>query len=116
MHFVYLAILAACLIGTLPLELVLHARVYARWARTLATLVPVVVAFSAWDIAEIHAHAWSYDPRYIVGVTLPGRLPLEELLFFVVVPLCALLTFEAVRRVRPEWDGASDEPTRDEDA
>jgi len=103
-HFTYLGILAACLLGTLPLESALHARVYARWPRLLLTLAPVVVAFGAWDIAEIHAGAWSYDPRYLVDVTLPGRLPLEELLFFVVIPTCALLTFEAVRAVRPDWD------------
>ena len=103
MHFTYLAILAACLLGTLPLELVLHACVYARWRHVLMTLLPVVVVYGAWDIAEIHAGAWSYDPRYIVGVDLPGRLPLEELLFFVVIPLCALLTFEAVQTVRPQW-------------
>ena len=30
---------------------------------------------------------------------LPGRLPLEELLFFLVVPVCAILGFEAVRAV-----------------
>jgi lycopene cyclase domain-containing protein len=102
-HFTYLGILAACVVGTLPLEVVLHARVYARWPRLLMTLVPVVIAFGAWDVAEIHAGAWSYDPRYIVGVDLPGRLPLEELLFFVVIPLCALLTFEAVQAVRPQW-------------
>jgi lycopene cyclase domain-containing protein len=102
-HVVYVAILAGCVIGTLPLETVLHARVYARWPRALVTLVPVVVLFGAWDVLEIRAGAWTYDPRYLVGVTLPGRLPLEELLFFVVVPLCALLTFEAVAHVRPDW-------------
>ena len=30
---------------------------------------------------------------------LPGGLPVEELLFFVVVPVCAVLGFEAVRKV-----------------
>jgi lycopene cyclase domain-containing protein len=102
-HWTYLAILAACLLGTLPLELALGVRVYARWPRAVLTLVPVIAVFSAWDAAEIHAGAWSYDPRYIVGVYLPGSLPLEELLFFVVIPLCALLTFEAVQAVRPDW-------------
>jgi lycopene cyclase domain-containing protein len=103
-HFIYLGILAACLLGTLPLEFVFRARVYARWPRVVLTLLPVVVAFGAWDIAEISAGAWSYDARYVVGITLPGRLPLEELLFFVVIPICSLLTFEAVRAVRPAWD------------
>jgi lycopene cyclase domain-containing protein len=102
-HVTYLLILAACLVGTAPLEVVLHTRVYARWPRLAATLVPVVLIFGAWDVAAIRAAWWRYDPRYLVGVTLPGRLPLEELLFFLVIPTCAVLTLEAVRARRPHW-------------
>jgi hypothetical protein len=32
-----------------------------------------------------------------------GDLPVEEIVFFLVVPTCAVLTFEAVRRLRPTW-------------
>ncbi|MDT4914355.1 MAG: hypothetical protein QOC66_3483 [Pseudonocardiales bacterium] len=103
MHALYVVILAACLIGTLPLEFVLRTRVYARWPRLLGALLPVVIVFGAWDIAAIHARWWHYDPRYLVGITLPGRLPLEELLFFLVIPTCAVLTLEAVRARRPTW-------------
>ncbi|MFN2560142.1 MAG: lycopene cyclase domain-containing protein [Jatrophihabitans sp.] len=103
MRAVYVLILAACLAGTLPLEFVLRTRVYARWPRLLAALLPVLVVFSMWDLAAIRARWWHYDPHYLVGVTLPGRLPLEELLFFLVIPTCAVLTLEAVRARRPEW-------------
>ncbi|WP_375475044.1 lycopene cyclase domain-containing protein [uncultured Jatrophihabitans sp.] len=102
-HGAYLLILAACLVGTLPLELVLRVRVYARWRRLLAALLPVAVVFTAWDVAAIHAGWWRYDPRRTIGVTLFGRLPLEELLFFLVIPVCAVLTLEAVRARRPTW-------------
>jgi lycopene cyclase domain-containing protein len=100
---VYVLILAGCLIGTLPLEFLLRTRVYARWPRLLRALVPVVLVFGLWDVAAIHAQWWHYDRRYLVGVTLPGRLPLEELLFFLVIPTCAVLTLEAVRARRPTW-------------
>jgi lycopene cyclase domain-containing protein len=99
----YLLILGACVVGTLPLEFVLHTRVYARWRRLLIALVPVVLVFAAWDIGAIQAHWWHYDSRYLVGVRLPGSLPLEELLFFVVIPICAVLTLEAVRARKPDW-------------
>jgi hypothetical protein len=39
----------------------------------------------------------------VTGVVLPGGVPLEELVFFVVVPLAAVLTLEAVRSARG-WD------------
>lgn len=103
MRATYLLILAACLVGTAPLELVLHTRVYARWRQLAATLLPVAVVFGVWDVLAIHAGWWHYDPAYLVGWTLPGRLPIEELLFFLVIPTCAVLTLEAVRARKPLW-------------
>jgi lycopene cyclase domain-containing protein len=102
-HLVYLALLAGCLVGTGALELFLHTRVYVRWRRLLLALAPTVAIFTAWDVYAIHRHQWRYDGRWMTGVTLPGRLPLEELLFFLVIPTCAILTLEAVRRRRPQW-------------
>jgi lycopene cyclase domain-containing protein len=64
------------------------------------TIGVIVIAFGGWDIAAIHAGHWWYDSAQILDVRLPGRLPLEELLFFVVVPLCTICGFEAVRSVR----------------
>ena len=103
MHATYLLLLAACVIGTLPLEFVLHTRVYAQWIRLLATLAPVVLIFGAWDLLAIHQRTWHYNSRYLVGLTLPGRLPLEELLFFLVIPTCSILALEAVRARQPSW-------------
>jgi lycopene cyclase domain-containing protein len=99
-HFSYVLVLLACLAGALWLEPVLHVRVLRRWRRLACTIGVVVIVFGGWDVAAIHAGQWSYDPAQIVGVRLPGRLPLEELLFFIVVPLCTICGFEAVRRVR----------------
>lgn len=108
-HALYLLVLGGCLLATLPLELLLGTAVYARRRRLALTLLPVLVVFVAWDIAAIAAHQWHYARRWTTGVVLPGRLPLEELLFFVVVPVCAILTLEAVRRRRPGWR-IGDEP------
>ena len=95
----YLLVLLACLVGTAPLEIVLKTRVYARWRRLLLTLLPVLVVFVVWDVLAIQAGHWDYDPEQVTGIAL-GGLPLEELLFFVVIPICAILTLEAVRAVK----------------
>lgn len=102
-RLLYLGLLVACLVGTLPLEFLLHTRVYARWRRLLATLLPVVLVFGTWDLVAAAQHTWRYDSRYLIGVYLPARLPVEELLFFLVIPTCAVLTLEAVRACRPRW-------------
>jgi lycopene cyclase domain-containing protein len=96
----YLLVLAGCLVVTLPLELVLRARVYARWRRLLLTLLPVLAVFITWDALAIHAHEWSY--RHLSGLNV-GNVPVEEIAFFLVVPVCSVLTLEAVRRLRPAW-------------
>ncbi len=108
MRATYLLLLAACVLGTLPLELLLRTGVYRRTGRLLLALAPVFVVFAAWDVWAIERGHWSYDARQTTGVLLPGRLPLEEAAFFVVIPTCAILGFEAVRAVRG-WR-AGDEP------
>ena len=67
----------------------------------------MLVPFVAWDVWAISRHQWAYDPRQTLGWPLWGHLPIEELLFFLVVPVCAILTFEAVRRRRPSWRTAT---------
>jgi lycopene cyclase domain-containing protein len=96
----YLVLMAACVALTLPLELVLKAGVYRRPRRWLAALAPVFVVFNLWDWVAIRRGHWTYSPRYTTGIRLIG-LPLEELVFFLVVPTCALLTYQAVTRLLP---------------
>lgn len=95
----YLALMAGCLLVTLPLELVLGARVYRQPRRLVRSLAPAVAVFVAWDVVAIDRGHWWYNPRYVTGWRLPGALPVEELAFFVAVPICALLTYEAVKIV-----------------
>lgn len=95
----YLVVMGLCLLITLPLELLLGARVWRRPRRLLVTMLPLVLAYSIWDIAMIAAGSWSYSEEKLTGILLPFEMPLEELVFFVVVPICGLLTLEAVGNV-----------------
>jgi lycopene cyclase domain-containing protein len=105
-HLAYLFVLAGCLAAALWLEPVLRVNVLRRWRRLLLTLLPVVVVFVLWDLAAIAAGHWSFDPEQTTGILLPGGLPIDEVLFFVAVPICAVLGFEATRAVlrRPAGD------------
>jgi lycopene cyclase domain-containing protein len=94
--FEYLLVLALCLLVTAPLELVLGVRVYRQARRLALTLLCTGAVFVTWDLVGAGLGHW----EYVVGRVLPVRLlglPLEEYLFFVVVPLCGVLAFEAVR-------------------
>src|SRR3954447_22788712 len=102
-HLTYLALLVGCLVVTAPLELVLRVRVYARWRRLLLALVPEFVVFVVWVVYAIAQGHWDYSATRTLDVRLPGGIPVEEVLFFLVVPVCAVLAFEAVRKVTG-WD------------
>jgi lycopene cyclase domain-containing protein len=102
-HLTYLALLVGCLVVTAPLELVLRVRVYARWRRLLLALVPEFVVFVVWVVYAIAEGHWDYSATRTLDVRLPGGIPVEEVLFFLVVPVCAVLALEAVRKVTG-WD------------
>lgn len=102
MIWTYFLVLGGCLLATLPLELVFKAGVYRRLPIAVTAIAPVAVVFIAWDYLAAHTGWWSFNERYVVGISV-GILPLEELLFFLVVPLCAILTLEGVRHFKPNW-------------
>jgi len=93
----YLLVLAACVLVTLPLEIAGGVRVYRRPRALLGTLVPVLVLFGGWDRFAVWQGDWRYSPRFTLGLQVLG-LPVEEWLFFLVIPVCALLTYEMLGR------------------
>lgn len=95
----YLIVLAACVAVTLPLEVALGARVYRRPLRVAAVLLPVLAVFVVWDLIGADRGHWWWNASAVVGLRLLS-LPIEEWLFFIVVPLCALLTYEVLGRAR----------------
>jgi lycopene cyclase domain-containing protein len=91
-------VLAACLAITLPLE-IFHPGVYRQLWRAARAVLPVGAVFVLWDVVAIANHLWTYNPAYVTGVNIPFRMPIEEVLFFLVIPLCALLTYNAVSAI-----------------
>ena len=96
-QFTYLILMALCLLLTLPLEFVLRARVYRRPFALFVSVLLTALVFSGFDLLSIIWGWWHYSRHYTTGVDLFGRLPIEEVVFFVVIPICSLLTLEAVR-------------------
>lgn len=96
-RYQYLLLMGACVLVTAPLE-VFGAGVYRQIRRTAAAVIPVAVVFIAWDVLAIAGGVWSYDHRYVTGLSV-GNMPIEEVVFFVVIPVCGLLTYSAVSAI-----------------
>lgn len=95
----YLIVLAACVLVTLPLEFA-GARVYRQPRRLVRAVLPVALVFLAWDALAIAAGVWDFAPGRVTGIRAPFAVPLEEVLFFVVIPICGVLTYEMTELTR----------------
>ena len=103
MKFSYLAMLIFVVLGSGWLEFVLHTNVYRRWRRWLPAIAPVFALFVIWDRYAISQNHWWFDSKQILGIFGPFGIPIEEYLFFVIVPIASILTIEAVRSVKKHW-------------
>jgi lycopene cyclase domain-containing protein len=103
---IYLAVLAGIFLASAWLEIVVRTRVFRRWRRLLLTLAFTIVPLVIWDWYAISEEHWHF--HNMTGVEL-GILPLEELLFFIVVPIAGILSLEAVRAVR-RWPAGDERP------
>lgn len=95
----YVLLMGLCVLITLPLELHFGARVWRQPRRLAASLLPAFALFVVWDIWATSTGTWDFNPDYTVGLTLPGGMAIEELVFFTVIPICGLLTLETVRGI-----------------
>jgi lycopene cyclase domain-containing protein len=103
LKFGYMAMLTFTVIGSFWLEIVLKIGVLKRIKRALLSILPVAIFFLAWDAYAIDRGHWYFDQDQILGIFGPFDIPLEEFLFFTVVPLAAIMTIEGVRTVKKHW-------------
>ena len=57
--------------------------------------------YIAWDALFTARGIWSFNEKYVSGISYFG-LPLEEILFFFVVPYCCLFIYECIRCYFPQ--------------
>ena len=89
--------------GSFWLELFLKVGVLKQVKRMFKAIAPVAFLFIAWDKYAISHGHWLFDKDQILGIYGPWCIPLEEYLFFIVVPIAALMTIEAVRKTKKFW-------------
>ena len=99
----YLVMLLFTMAGSWWLEWAFKLRVLRRIGFTLMTILPISAFFVLWDWIAIHSGHWDFDYSQTLGLELAFGLPLEEYLFFIIIPLAIILTYEGVTRLKPKW-------------
>ena len=64
------------------------------------------VFYILWDMVFTKQGVWSFNENYITGLKL-YNLPIEEVLFFFVVPYCCVFIYECVRCYFPSLQNHS---------
>jgi lycopene cyclase domain-containing protein len=95
-HYTYFFILIVSLLGPLALSFDKKVAFYKQWKYVFPAMIFPAVFFIIWDILFTRHGVWSFNPAYITGIHIVN-IPLEEALFFFVVPYCCVFIYECIR-------------------
>lgn len=98
-----MAMLIFTVFGSFWLEIFLKVGVLRRIKRVVLSVLPISTLFLIWDAYAIAQGHWFFDHSQMLGIIGPFNIPLEEYLFFIVVPMAAIMTIEGVTTVKPHW-------------
>ncbi len=70
------------------------------WPALFLAVVVMMLVFIPWDVYFTSQEVWGFSHQYVTGIYLLG-LPLEEWLFFVVIPFCVVFSYEVIRYFFP---------------
>lgn len=81
-----------------PMILSFDSRVHyvEKWKSVLFSTVIIAVPFLIWDFIFTEKGFWGFNPDYLVGINI-ANLPLEEVLFFLVVPFACTFIYECCK-------------------
>ncbi|HMK03618.1 MAG TPA: lycopene cyclase domain-containing protein [Ferruginibacter sp.] len=95
-HYTYFIILAASLAGPLALSFDKKVAFYKKWKYVFPAMVIPALLYIVWDVYFTSKGVWTFNENYIIGIKVIN-LPLEEVLFFFIVPYCCVFIYDCVR-------------------
>ena len=74
---------------------------YLQWKSVFKSMIVPALFYLIWDIWFTKQGIWSFNEKYITGYHL-FNLPIEEVLFFFVVPFCCLFIYVCIKTYFPD--------------
>ncbi len=93
----YLLILSSFLLIAILLDWKYHVKIYDSWKERIAIPLFYFIFGVAWDSFAVYRGHWSFEGAGLIGIKI-GILPLEEYLFFLILPYFAITTYKALRK------------------
>lgn len=95
-QFNYLGVLLFISICAVGVTLVFKVRAPRFWRTFLIVDLIILAIYLFWDYWAIQKNIWYFDSEQTVGLYIFGIIPLEEILFFIIVPLMTVITYLAL--------------------
>jgi len=89
--------------GIVPLLLSFDKRLqfYKSWKYVLPSIFAVAIVYIAFDVHFTKMNYWGFNPEYLSGIYIL-HLPLEEILFFVIIPYASIFLHESILEYFPQ--------------
>jgi len=100
-HYTYFAILLGSIVGPLALSFDKKVAFFKTWKQVFGAMLLPAFFYVVWDIIFTQRGVWSFNHLYITGIRY-FNLPIEEILFFFVVPYCCTFIYACVKSYFPK--------------
>lgn len=106
-QYTYITLILLTITGPFCLSFDKKVAFHKEWKWFLASMLPTSVAYILWDIIATHTGVWKFNSSFLLG-SFMGNLPLEEYLFFIVVPYACLFIYACLKAYfptisKPQW-------------
>jgi lycopene cyclase domain-containing protein len=99
----YALLLAGSILAPFLLSFDRKVAFYKRWKALFPATLITAVVFILWDIYFTKHNVWWFNKEFVTGFFIAG-LPIEEWLFFIIIPYCCIFIYEVSRAyIKKEW-------------
>ena len=105
-NLTYLIILGVSITAPLILSFDQKVQYYKNLKYILPAILVTAAIFLVWDINFTKAQVWSFNPEYTIGKDIKG-LPIEEWLFFIVIPYSCIFIYEVLKFYLKKYEFAN---------
>jgi lycopene cyclase domain-containing protein len=105
-NFTYLILMLASVAVPLVLSFDKNVRYYKNLKYIFPAIFVTGTIFILWDINFTRQRIWGFNSEYLIGIDLKG-LPIEEWLFFLVIPYSCVFIYEVLKFYLKKYEFAN---------
>lgn len=102
-NFTYLLLMLGTVLVPLLLSFEKEVRYASRWKYLFPAIAVAGIFFLIWDVWFTRMGIWSFNPEYLLGITIIN-LPLEEWMFFIAVPFSCVFIYDVLKAKAPGFN------------